>query len=149
MSTFTATATIDEVRRIKHILGGDMMYVLKISFASGDDAAAPTITLKSTKADPGNAYNAIMDQLTGSWLYLMKTVPGSGGAAPTAAFDVDIEDKLNHHILDTDSNSETAYGFVAGSDTLGVYPPIMEEITVVSADLGDANTADIYLYFLK
>jgi len=149
MSTFSVTATMDEVRRIKHVFAGDYMYVLKLAFTSGDDAATPTITLKSTKADPANSYNELMDQITGSWLYLMKTVPGSGGAAPTAAFDVDVEDKLNHHILDTDSNSETAAGFVIGSATLGVYPPIMEEITVVLADLGDANTADIYLYFLK
>lgn len=149
MSTYTITPTIDEVRRIKHVLGGDTMYVLKFAIASGNDAATPTVTLKSTKADPGNSYNEIMDQLAGTWLYLMETVPGSGAAAPTAAFDFDVENKRNSHILDTDSNSNSAVGFVAGSNTLGVYPPIMEELTVVCADLGDANTADVYLYFLK
>ena len=149
MTTYAFTATIDEVRRIKHVLGGDTMVVLKLALVCGDDNATTTITLKSTDADPGNAYNELMDQFAGSWLYLMETVPGAGGLAPDAAFDVDVENKRNNHILDTDSNSHTAYGFVVGSDTLGVYPPIMEEITVVVADLGTDNSADIYLYFLK
>ena len=149
MSVPVVTPTIDEVRRIKHVLGGDTMYILKLAVVCGDNNAVATITLKSTKADPGNSYNEIMDQLTGTWLYLMETVPGAGGLAPDAAFDVDVENKRNNHVLDTDSNSLSTYGFVAGSNTLGVYPPIMEEITVNVADLGTDNAAQIYLYFLK
>ena len=144
---WTITPTMDEVRRIKHVLGGDTMYVLKLTCAS--DASGGTITLKSTKADPSNDYNELMDQIAGSWLYLMEVDPVTPGDAPSAAFDIDIENKRNSHILDSDSNSNTAVTFVAGSNTLGVYPPIMEEITVVIGTLGNTNDTDIYLYFLK
>jgi hypothetical protein len=144
---WTITATMDEVRRIKHHMAGDTMYVLKLACVS--DASGGTITLKSTKADPSNSYNELMDQVTGTWLYLMEVVPGAGGDAPTAAFDIDVENKRNSHVLDTDSNSNAATSFTIGSATLGVYPPIMEEITVAIGTLGNLNTADVYLYFLK
>jgi hypothetical protein len=120
--------------------------VIVVKLACTGDASAGTVTLKSTKADPGNSYNAIMDEIRGSWLYLMKTVPSD----VDNTFDVDIENKTNDHILDTDANSNTANVFTLGANTLGVYPPILEEITVVIADIGaDQKTCEIYLYCLK
>jgi hypothetical protein len=149
MAAFTPTVTMDEVRAIKHEVLGDMMYVVKIACDDTDGDTGASLTMKSTKEDPTDTYNEIMDRIAGSWLYMMEVVPGSGGAAPTAAFDIDIENKRNSHILDTDSNSNTATSFVLGSDTLGNFPPIMDQITVVVGALGAANTADIYLYFSK
>jgi hypothetical protein len=141
---WTVTATMDASIPMKHVLGGDWIKVVKLACVG--DASAGTVTLKSTNADPGNAYNDIMNEVRGSWLYLMKTNPSD----VDNTFDVDIEDKDNHHILDTDANSNTAATFTTGADTLGVYPPILEEITVVIADIGaDQKTCEIYLYFLK
>jgi hypothetical protein len=105
--------------------------------------------MKATSRDKTDTYREIMDMIKGSWLYLIKTVPGTGGDVPTGVFDLDVEDDNNDHLLDTDANSNVANGFVAGNTTLNVFPPIMDEITVVIGTLGDTNTADIYLYFSK
>jgi len=144
---WTITVTHDESVRMKHFLGGDRMEVVK--FACTSDATGGTITLKHRDADPANDYVHIMDVIRGSWLYLFKYVPAAGGSAPAGTADIDVEDKNNDHILDTDANANDATTFVVGSDTLGVYPPIMNEITVVFATLGDTKKADLYLYFLK
>ena len=48
---------------------------------------------------------ATMQKIRGGYLYEMKVSPGSGADAPSAAFDIDIEDSDDAHILDTDSNS--------------------------------------------
>jgi hypothetical protein len=140
------TASIDQVRRIKHVMGGDIMYVLKLAVVCGDNNAVATVTLKSTKADPGNAYNEIMDQITGSWLYLAET---EVVIQPDGTWDMDVLNNRSSIILDTDANSDTLVVFIAGSNTLGVYPPIMEEITVNIADLGTDKAVTVYLYFLK
>lgn len=138
MSTWTITSKIDFSEAMKHNLG-EWLFRVKVSLASGDDASASDYDL------PAN----IISEIRGSWLYLIKTVPGTGGAAPSAAFDLDIEDDNDDHILDTNARSETATSWTIGSDTLGVYPPILGTCSVVCADLGDANTTDIYMYFLK
>jgi hypothetical protein len=133
--------------RIKHVLGGDTMVVLKVACVS--DALGGSLAMKHRSIDPGNSYVEYMDRIRGSWLYLMKTVPGTGGDQPTAAFDLDVEDENTDHILDTDSNANDANTFTVGSDTLGVYPPIFDYVGLEIGTLGDENTADIYLYFLK
>jgi hypothetical protein len=124
-----------------NLYGGEEMIEVKLACAS--DASGTDTDLSSTA----------MALIKGSYLYLMKVVPGTGDAAPTAAWDIDIEDENNHHILDTDSNSNSAVTFHAGSNTVGVYPPIGDfngaKVSVVSATLGNENTADIYLYFVK
>ena len=146
--TITPTISYSEKAQIKHALYGDMCIVLRLACVS--DANTGTVTLRTTAASGASTnYPDIMDQIAHSTLYLMEVVPGAGGDAPSAAFDIDIENKRNSHILDTDSNSHTATSFTAGSDTLGLFPPIFEEITIVIGTLGDANTADIYLYFWK
>jgi len=142
--TITPTIHRDENKAIKHELYGDRCVVLRLACIS--DANTGTITLRTERAGGVSTnYPDIMEQVAGSTLYLMEIVPGN----PAAAFDVDIENKRNSHILDTDSNSHTATSFVGGSNTLGLFPPIFEEITVVIGTLGDTKTADIYLYFWK
>lgn len=147
--SWTITPTINQTQTIKHALYGNQLVVLKLACTCDDSAASGSITLKSTKADRSDTYCKITDQIEGSTLYLMEVVPGTGGAAPTGTFDIDVENNRNNHILDTDSNSNTANSFVIGSNTLGIFPPIFSQITVVVGDLGDANTVDIYLYFWK
>ena len=148
MAAFTPTVTVDEIKAIKHEVLGDMMIIVKIACTDTDGDTGASLTLKSTRNSRTDTYRAIMDQVEGSWLYMMEVVPTSGNG-PTAAFDIDIENKRNSHILDTDANSHTATSFVSGSNTLGVFPPIMDQITVEIAALGAGNQCDIYLYFSK
>jgi len=91
----------------------------------------------------------ILQDLKGTSLYLVKIVPGAGGDAPAGTFDLDIEDETDAHILDTDANSNSATTFHSGLATLGLYPPIKNKVSLVCATLGDANTATIYLYFVR
>jgi hypothetical protein len=144
---WTITPTIHRIETIKHQIYGDRLIIVKLACIS--DASGGTITMKATSRDKTDTYREIMDMIKGSWLYLIKTVPGTGGDVPTGVFDLDVEDDNNDHLLDTDANSNVANGFVKGNNTLNVFPPIMDEITVVIGTLGDTNTADIYLYFSK
>jgi hypothetical protein len=137
-AAWTITATIDREARIKpHAMQYEYLYRVKLACTS--DATLTDYEF------PG----AIMGKVKNSFLYLIKTVPGTGGDAPTGTFDLDVEDDNNDHLLDTDANSNTATTFTVGSDTLGVFPPIFDHISVVIATLGDTNTATIYLYFAK
>jgi len=145
--SWTITPTISKTQAIKHEVFGDRVVVVKLACIS--DANAGSITMKSTRSDKTNSYRHIMDMIEGSTLYLMEVIPGTGDDAPSAAFDIDVENERNVHILDTDSNSETSNTFVSGSTTLSLYPPIFSDITVVIGSLGNGNTADIYLYFWK
>jgi hypothetical protein len=148
MAAFTPTVTVDEIKAIKHEVLGDKIIIVKIACVDTDGDTGASLTMKSTRNSPTDTYRHIMDIVEGSWLYLMEVVPGTGGDAPTAAFDVDIENKRNSHILD-ETPIHTATSFFSGSDTLGVFPPIMDQITVEIGALGAANKADIYLYFSK
>ena len=148
MAAFTPTVTVDEIKAIKHEMLGDMMVIVKIACTDTDGDTGASLTMKSTRNSKTDTYREIMDQVEGSWLYMMEVVPTSGNG-PTAAFDIDIENKRNSHILDTDSNSHTATSFVLGSNTIGGFPPIMDQITVVIGALGAGNQCDIYLYFSK
>jgi hypothetical protein len=145
--SWTITPTIHKIKAIKHQVLGDMMVVVKLACTS--DASAGSITMKSTANSATDTYRHIMDMIEGSWLYMIKTVPAGGGDAPAGTFDLDVEDDNNDHLLDTDANANDANTFTAGSNTLGVFPPIMDQITVVIATLGNTKKADVYLYFSK
>ncbi len=144
---WTITPTIHKTQAIKHEIYGNHLVVLKLACLS--DADIGSITMKSTKVDRSDSYTHIMDRIEGSTLYMMEVVPGTGDDTPSAAFDLDVENERNNHILDTDSNSHISNSFVIGSASLGIFPPIFGQITVVIGTLGNANTADIYLYFWK
>jgi hypothetical protein len=91
---WTITETVDAYKTKTQ--AGDELIEVKlecISDASGTDTELTAETIR---------------QIKGSWLYQMKVVPGTGDDAPTAAFDIDIEDEADFHILDTDSNSVSA-----------------------------------------
>lgn len=136
---WTFTISVDDVALIAPGMGmSGQMNVIKIACVS--DGSGGSCVFKTEDAD------IFRDKMKGGWLMLMEIDPGTGDDQPAAAFDIDIENKRNHHILDTDSNSHTAASFVAGSDTLGIFPPILNDLTMVIGTLGDGNKADIYLY---
>ena len=148
MAAFTPTVTVDEIKAIKHEVLGDKMIIVKIACVDTDGDTGASLTMKSTRNSKTDTYRHIMDAIEGSWLYMMEVVPGTSAAEPSTDFDIDIENKRNSHILDT-TNAKDAVSFVAGSNTIGLFPPVMDQLTVEIAALGAANTADIYLYFSK
>jgi hypothetical protein len=134
---WTITQTVDERVGIKTAMG-ERLIIVKLACVS-DASASGTVDIEAS----------VFREIRGSWLYLVKFEPGTGDDAPTGTFDFDVEDKNNVHILDTDANTNTANSFVSGSDTLGVFPPVVHDLSVVIGTLGNANTADIYMYFTK
>ena len=134
---WTITQSVDERVSIKTAMG-EKLIVVKLACVS-DASASGTVAIESD----------VFREIRGSWLYMVKFEPGTGDDVPDAAFDFDVEDKNNVHILDTDSNTHTANSFVTGSETLGVFPPVIHDLNVVIGTLGNLNTADIYMYFTK
>ena len=86
--------------------------------------------------------------VTGWYLYAVRTDP-DGTDVPSGVYTVDVEDELDFHILDLDSRSTTAIEMAKGSNTVGIFPMIMSQPSVVVSTLGDTKKADIYLYFVK
>jgi hypothetical protein len=114
------------------------------------------VRLQCTSDASSSDYDLVATMIKGSYLYLVKIVPGTGADEPDAAFDLDIEDELDVHLLDTDDNAAAPTGgatYHGGHETMGVYPPIEKEsttkVSVVCATLGNGKKADIYLYFTK
>jgi hypothetical protein len=134
---WTITETIE-----KEQYTGGVLTMFRVKLACISDANA-------SDHDVGSIDKNILNAINGSYLYLIKIVPGTGGDAPSGAFDLDIEDSENDHLVDSDANTEAANSFVSGSASLGVFPPIMGTCSLVCATLGAANTADIYLYFTR
>lgn len=135
--------TITETARAHRMKYGNWDTVIEVKLACTSDGSA-------------SDYDIVSTMIKGSWLYLVKIVPGTGADAPAAAFDLDIEDENDHHILDTDSNSEAPTGgavYHSGSAHMGVYPVVGThsgvKVSLVCATLGDGNKADVYLYFTK
>jgi hypothetical protein len=139
---WTITPTIDKVAMVNHQLGDE---IIRVKLECESDSGDSDFDLMAAALGNGT----FADVLRGSWLYLVKFVPGTASDVPDAAFDLDIEDDNDDHLLDTDDNTHTANSFVIGADTLGVSPPIIDACSVVIGTLGDGNLADIYLYFLK
>jgi hypothetical protein len=125
----------------------------KIKDQQGDEMI--TITLDCSSDGSGTDYDitaANMAHIKGSLFYALKIIPGTGEGEPSAAFDCDIEDGDDLHILDTDSNATApAEGAIyhGGGDTMGVYPLVEDQISLVCGTLGDTNTAKFKLYFSK
>ena len=132
---WTITPTIDDRVSIKTAMG-EKLIVVKLACVSDGTAEEYTFT------------PSLIREIRGSWLYLVKFVPGTVGAS----FAFDVWDKNSDKILDTTGNSNTATSFVLGSDTLGVFPPVIHDLTLeldgASATTA-TNTLDIYMYFTK
>lgn len=106
------------------------------------------ITLACISDASGKDYE-LTTSVIGFYLYDVRTVPGSGGDAPTAAYDLDVEDELNFHLMDIDSLSTTATQLTKGSNTVGIFPHMSSQPSVVLGTLGNLNTNTIYLRFVK
>ena len=133
---WTITPTIDDRVSIKTVMGEKLIVVKLACIVDGSSSGEYDFT------------TAIMREIRGSWLYLVKFVPGT----IDASFEFDVWDKNDDLILDTAGNVHTGTTFVTGSDTLGVYPPVIHELSVEidGADaLTNTHTLDIYLYFTK
>jgi hypothetical protein len=137
---WTITATIDEVYKVRHQMG-DELVVVKLACES--DASGTDTQLDSVMADMD------WDSILGGWLYEMVVNPGTGDDEPSATFDIDIEDGIDRHILDTDDNAVSGASSHGGSDTLGYFPVIEKDTAFVSETLGNGKTCDVYLKILK
>lgn len=109
---------------------------ISVTLTAGDDASASDYDITT-----------YLNEIKGMFLYQMKVVPGTGGAAPTGTFDLDIEDEDDSHILDTDANVNNANTLHEGSDTLDRDPMIGDACSIVCADIGDLNTVTVRLLF--
>lgn len=87
-----------------------------------------------------------IDRLEGQHIYSLVVVPGTASVAPDAAFDVDLENAVGFHLVDTDSNSNTTTTWNNGDATLGQFPKVLcATKQTCSGDLvlqmGDMGTA--------
>ena len=133
---WTITPTIDDRVSIKSMMGEKLVVVKLACIADGSSSGEYDFT------------SAIMREIRGSWLYMVKLVPGTCGAA----FEFDVWDKNDDLLLDTTGNSNTATTFLGGHDTVGVLPPVIHDLSVEidgADDLTDTNTLDVYMYFTK
>lgn len=122
----------------RKVYGPDKSKVIIIVTCAGDGSGA-TYDLDTYLSD-----------VIGYHLWTLYVIPGTGGTAPDAAFDIDIEDSNDFHLLDTDANSHTTQTWNVGSDTLGQYPLIKDAVSIVFADIGTAaDTVVVELHFVK
>ena len=140
MTTWSVTEALHESRTVRSL---EHINVIKVSLTAGNDTSVSDYDLGSASAPVDKDY------WQGSTLYMMKVVPGTAGATPSGTFDIDIEDENDDHLLDTDANANDSNTLIAGSDTLGLFPPVTRTCSVVCADIGDENSVDVYLYFWK
>jgi hypothetical protein len=120
--------------------------VYKMKHQQGDELLVVKLACTS---DAGASDHDLTTDVKGSWLYLVRIVPGTAADVPDAVFDLDIEDETNSHILDTDANPVAGTTFHIGSATVGVFPPVISTCSLVCATLGDGKKADFYLYFTR
>lgn len=136
---WTITQTIDDNGMLTWE-GRFEVIVVKLACAS-DASASGDIALEA----------AIMEMVNNSFLWFVACDPGAGGAAPDAAFQLQLKDKNGLAVYDSGSGgiAEDADTFQPGAKAAGMPPPFFRTVTFVCGTLGNANTADFYLYFAK
>jgi hypothetical protein len=138
---WTITATIDERYMIGHTLGSEMV-IVKLDCTS--DASGTDTDLSSVLSDMD------MQSVIGGWIYGIQSVPGTGGDAPDAAFNIDIQDKHDFSWVDEDSVTHTAVDWISAADEAdGQYPLLRKGTAFVCSTLGNANTAVFYIWVMK
>jgi len=131
---WTITETIDKRAAIS-ILGGSEMFRVKLACTA--DAS-------------GTDYDLTSPSIKGSYLYMVKTVPGAGGDAPGGVYQIELEDEEDTPLLTLAGLSTSATEVNPGSASIGVFPPILKGLSLVVNDqVGNANTITVYLYFTK
>ena len=137
------TQTLDDRCSMKTATG-DNLVVIKLACVS-DGTGSGTYDVGSVEQPNGQDY---MQLVRGSWLYMVKLVPGTCGAS----FDFDVLDENGDAFINTTGNSNTATSWITGSETIGLFPPVIHYLGIVvdGADaLTNTNTLDVYMYFTK
>ena len=136
LAAWTITQTVDERISIRTSIGEKMVVVKLACVVDGESSG--TVAIQSS----------ILREIQGSWLYMVKFVPGTADVD----FEFDVLDKNGDALLDTAANTFAATSFVAGYETLNVWPLILRYCGVVIDGTGaitDTKTLDVYLYFVK
>ena len=135
-ATWTITQTVDERISIRTSIG-EKMVVVKLACVV-DGSSSGTVAIQES----------ILREIQGTWLYMVKFVPGTADVD----FNFDVVDKDGDALLDTASNTFAATSFVTGYETLNVWPLILRYCGVIIDGTGaitNAKTLDIYIYFVK
>jgi hypothetical protein len=134
---WTIVETMDKVANSR-VSTGEIIYVVKLACTA--DANGTDYDLSGET----------MTKIKGGYIYMVKTRPGAGGDAPTAAYTLDIEDYQDDHLLALTARSTTAVEIEPGSGSIGIYPAIVDQISVVVNDqIGNGNKTDIYIYVTR
>ena len=146
VSSFAAGTVIETIEYDHHDVYG---HVVVLKYAITADAAAGTVpntTISLRTVDDVDTSQFI--NLSNFYIYSLKTVPGAGDAQPDA-YTVDIQDGDSFSWVDIGNRSQTAAEVFDCSDTIGIFPPVTEDMTLVVGNLGNSNTATIYIYLTK
>ena len=135
---WTITQTIDKLGIMKTPVDFEMF---KVKLACTSDASGTDTDLST----------AVMEMVNNSFLWLVICDPGSGGAAPSADFQLELQNEDDISLFDSGAGgiSATVDTVKPGTQSAGMPPPFFDTISLVCGTLGDANTADFYLYFAK
>ena len=138
MAWTTITQTIDNIQTMTQQSDFE---IIKVKLACVSDAGAASKDLSAE----------VMKYVKNSFLWLVVCDPGSGGDAPDAAVQMQLanEDGINFFDSGSAGISDTADTVLAGTLHAGMPPPIFGTCTFICETLGNANTADFYLYFAK
>ena len=115
--------------------GGHSASFSSVSFACNGDASA------------GTAFTD-MEKLYGLVVYSVETVPGTGDAEPSA-YTVSINNSRGTALVPLSARSATAKEYVDVADEIGGYPLVNDALTLVTGDLGSANTATVVVTFYR
>ena len=81
---------------------------------------------------------------------MVKTVPGSGGDAPSGVYQIELEDDEDTPLLTLTGLSTSATEVNPGSASIGVFPMVLDKFSLVVNDqVGNANVITVYLYFTR
>ena len=133
---WTITQTIDDRVSIKTAMG-DKLVVVKLA-CTVDGSSSGTVAILPD----------IFREIRGSWLYLVKLE----FVDADVNFEFDVTDKDGDYLMNTADNAFGATTFLAGSVTLGVYPPIIHSLNIVCDGAGaitNAKKLNVFLYFVK
>ena len=129
---WTITETVDK-RANSKLLAGEEIFRVK---------------LVCTADASGTDYDLVTTDIKGAYLYMVKTVPGAGGDAPTAVYQIELEDAEDTPLLLLTGLSTSATEINSAASTIGLFPPIFDKLSlVVNNQVGNANVITVYLYF--
>jgi hypothetical protein len=133
---WTIVQTIDDRVSIKTAMG-DKLVVVKLT-CTVDGSSSGTVAILPN----------LFREIRGSWLYLVKLE----FVDADVNFEFDVTDKDGDFLMNTAANAFGATTFLAGSVTVGVYPPIIHSLNIVCDGTGAITSGkklNIHLYCAK